>query len=129
MFIAVSQIIILVTGISICMFALWGIYAPHKLMEWFKGMAGNDWIIYPAVIVRLILGVALIVAASSSQLPLVFLILGWVAIIAGIAIAFMGTERLREFIYWLIERLSATSIRLWLLFALVFGGALIYGVS
>lgn len=129
MVVTVSQIIVLITGIAVCMFAAWGIYAPQKLVRWMKGMMNAEWIIYFAVIVRLLLGVALIIVAPGSGFPLVFLILGWVAIVAGVAIAFMGRKRLRRFVNWWFERFSPQGIRLWLLFALAFGGFLIYGVS
>ncbi len=129
MVVTVSQIVVLVAGISLCMFAAWGIYAPKKLLQSVKGMMDADWGIYFAVIVRLMLGVALIITAPGSRFPLVFQIVGWVAIIAGVAAAFIGRERLRRFTNWWFERFSPSGIRLWVLFAMAFGGFLIYGVS
>ena len=129
MVITVSQIVILIMGIIVCMFAAWGFYAPQKLVQLVKGMMGEDWLIVAAVIIRLLLGLALIIAAPGSRFPLIFLILGWAAIVAGVAIAFMGRERLRRFANWWFERFSPSSIRLWLLFAMIFGGFLIYGIS
>ncbi len=129
MVVAVSQIVVLVVGITLCMFAAWGIYAPQRLLRSVKGMMDADWGIYFAVIVRLILGAALIITASGSRFPLVFLIVGWVAIVAGLAAVFIGRERLRRFTNWWFERLSPPSIRLWVLFAMAFGGFLIYGIS
>ena len=129
MVVTVSQIVVLVVGVSLCMFSAWGIYAPKKLLQSVKGMMGADWGIYFAVIVRLMLGVALIITAPGSRFPLVFQIVGWVAIIAGVAAAFIGRERLRRFTNWWFERFSPAGIRLWVLFAMAFGGFLIYGVS
>ncbi len=129
MVVTVSQIVVLVAGISLCMFAAWGIYAPKKLLQSVKGMMDADWGIYFAVIVRLMLGVALIITAPGSRFPLVFQIVGWVAIVAGVAAAFIGRERLRRFTNWWFERFSPPGIRLWVLFAMAFGGFLIYGVS
>ena len=128
MVVTVSQIIVLITGIAVCMFAAWGIYAPQRLLRSVKGMMDADWGIYFAVIVRLILGAALIITASGSRFPLVFLIVGWVAIVAGLAAVFIGRERLRRFVDWWFERFSPLGIRLWLLLAIAFGGFLIYGV-
>ena len=129
MVVTVSQIVVLVAGVSLCMFAAWGIYAPKKLSQSVKGMMDADWGIYFAVIVRLMLGVALIITAPGSRFPLVFQIVGWVAIIAGVAAVFIGIERLRRFTNWWFERFSPPGIRLWVLFAMAFGGFLIYGVS
>jgi len=88
-----------------------------------------DWGIYFAVLVRLALGLALIISAPASRFPSVFPILGWVAIAAGVAAAFLGRDRLRRFVNWWVERFSPPTIRLWVLFAMAFGGFLIYGVS
>ena len=111
------------------MFVAWGLYAPQKLLQSVKGMMDADWEIHIAVIVRLILGVSLIITASGFQFPLGFLIVGWVAIVAGVSVVFMGRERLRKFTNWWFDRFSPQAIRLWLLFAMAFGGFLIYGVS
>ncbi len=129
MVVTVSQIVVLVAGVSLCMFAAWGIYAPKKLLQSVKGMMDADWGIYFAIIVRLMLGIALIISAPDSRFPLVFQIVGWVAIIAGVAAAFIGRERLRRFTNWWFERFSPPGIRVWVLFAMAFGGFLIYGVS
>lgn len=129
MLITVSLIVVLNMGIAICIFAAWGMYAPQRLMQLVKSVMDKEWIIYVAVIVRLLLGLALIIAAPGSRFPLIFLILGWVAIVAGVTIAFMGRERLRRLANWLFKRFSPLGIRLWLLFAMVFGGFLIYGIS
>ena len=67
MAVTVSQIVVLVAGISLCVFASWGIYAPQRLLQSVKGMMGADWGIYFAIIVRLILGVALIITAPGSR--------------------------------------------------------------
>ena len=111
----VSQVVVLLAGISLCMAAVWGFYAPERLSQWVKATMAADWGIYMAVIVRLMLGVALIIAAPASRFPLVFLIVGWIAIVAGVAVAFIGRERLRRFMDWFLERFSPPLIRLWLL--------------
>lgn len=129
MVVTVSQIIVLIAGISLCLLAAWGIYAPQRLLQSVKGMMDTDWGIYFAVIVRLILGVVLIITASDSRFPTVFLIVAWIAIVAGVAAVFIGREGLRRFTNWWFVRFSPSGIRLWLLFAMAFGGFLIYGVS
>ena len=129
MLVTASQIVVLLSGISICGLAASGIFAPQKFLQLVKGMMDADWIVYFAVIVRLALGVALIIIAPGSRFPFVFLIVGWIAIAAAMAAAFIGRERLRRFANWWIERFSPAGIRLWVLVAMAFGGFLIYGVT
>ncbi len=128
MLVYISQIAVLVAGVAACIVAGWGIYAPKKLVRWMTGMMDEDGLIYYAVIARVVFGLALIIAAPHSQFPMAFLILGWVAIVAAVAIAIVGRTRLRRFINWCFERITPLMIRLWLVFAIAFGGFLIYGV-
>ncbi len=129
MIVTIFDSVILIMGIAICVFAIWGIQAPQKLAQWVIGMMEKDGAIYLAVAVRILLGLALIFAAQESRFPLVFLILGWIVIAAAFAAAFMGHERLRRLVHWWFEQFSPTGIRVWLLFAIAFGGFLIYGVA
>ena len=86
----------------------------------------EKWGIYFGVIVRLVLGAALIIAAPNSLFPFVFRVLGWIAILAALALIIIGRKNTRKLIAW-FEQLSTPVIRLWLLFGMAFGGFLIYG--
>ena len=128
MVIFVSQIIVLLIGVTVIVLAGWGIFAPEKLMTFVASAMDKYWGIYIAVIVRLVLGSALIFVAPASLFPIVFQVFGVIAIVAAIALVLMGRERIRRFIAWWFERFSAPMVRLWLLFAMAFGGFLVYGV-
>ena len=128
MVIFVSQIIVLVIGVTVIVLAGWGMFAPGKLMMLVTSVMDQHRGIYIAVTVRLVLGVALISVAPASLFPIVFQVLGLLAIVAAVALAVAGRERLRRFIVWWSERFSASIIRLWLLFGLAFGAFLVYGV-
>jgi hypothetical protein len=121
------ELIIVVMGILVCVYSGWGIFAPQRLMQMVSGVMAKDWGIHAAVAVRLLLGSALIIAAPASRFPLIFQILGWVAIAAAVVLALMGRDRLRRFVSW-FERISPLMMRVWLVFGLAFGGFLIYGV-
>ena len=129
MVIFVSQISLLVIGVTIIVLAGWGIFAPEKLMTFVTSTMDKSWGIYIAVIVRLVLGSALIIVAPASLFPIAFQALGVIAIVAAFALLLMGRERMRRFLAWFSERFSTPIIRLWLLFGVAFGGFLVYGVS
>ncbi len=128
MVIFVSQIIVLVIGVTIIVLAGWGVFAPEKLMAFVTSAMDKYWGIYIAVIVRLVLGSALIVVAPTSHFPIVFQAVGVIAILAAITLVLMGRERIQRFVVWWSERFSARIVRLWLLFGMAFGGFLVYGV-
>ncbi len=124
---AASQIAVLALGVVICAISLWAMVVPIKLMKLVSGVMDKDWGIYFAVIVRLLLGAALIIAGPGSRFPALFEIVGGIAIFAAVVIAIMGRERLRKFIGW-FDRLSPAMIRTWLLFGIAFGAFLVYGI-
>lgn len=128
MVIYISQIIVLVFGVTIFVAAGRWIFAPEKLVTFVTSAMDQYWGIYIAVIVRLVLGAALIGVAPASLFPIVFQVLGSITIVAAVAVALMGRERIRRFIVWFSERFSTPIIRLWLLFGLAFAAFLVYGV-
>jgi hypothetical protein len=128
MLVLTSKITVLVIGVTVLVLAGWGIFVPEKLRTWVSSTMDKHWGIYIAVIVRLVLGSALIVVAPASRFPVVFQVLGLLTIVVAIVVALMGRERIRRFLAWFSERFSAPVIRLWLLFGMAFAGFLVYGV-
>ena len=80
-----------------------------------------------AVVARLILGSVLILVAPDTRFPLLFQVIGWLAVVGAIALLVIGKERIGRLIGWLLER-SDVLIRVWLVFGLAFAAFLIYGV-
>jgi len=122
-----SQIIVLALGAIVCALSAWGLFAPDKILKLVNGVMDKDWGIHAAVVARLLLGAALIIAAPESRFPLIFEILGWIAVAAAAGILFMGRERLRKFVAWFAQ-FSQAMIRVWLLFGIAFGAFLVYGI-
>jgi len=121
----ISKVIIFLFGAATCIVCALGIYAPNRLIEAVKSIWGKRWGIYAAVIVRLLLGTLLIIAAPDSRFPVVFKALGWLSIIAAILIPSLGRTRLDRLINW-FTALPSSLVRFWLLFGIEFGGFLIY---
>ena len=124
----ISQIVVLALGAIICTLSLWGFIAPEKLWKMINGVMEKDWAIHIAVIMRLLLGAALIIAAPQSRFPVAMEVLGWIAIVAAIAILFMGRDRMKKFIAW-FQRMTNTMVRVWLVFGIAFGAFLVYAVT
>lgn len=124
---AASQLVVLAFGVVVCALSLWGSVAPARMMTLVYGVLDKDWGIHLAVIIRLLLGTALIIAAPASRFPRIFEILGWITVVAAIGIVLMGRARLRRFVGW-FQRLSPAMIRTWLLFGIAFGAFLVYGI-
>ena len=81
-----------------------------------------------AVIVRLLLGIALIIAAPASKFPVALTALGWLAIIAAIFIGAIGRARFSKLMTWVLG-IPTNLGRVSGIFTILFGGFLVYAVS
>ena len=80
-----------------------------------------------AVVVRIILGVALIMCATESKYPTAILILGWITIVAAFVLGIMGRNNFRRLMSWALN-LSHFFGRIGGFLAFLFGGFLIHAV-
>ncbi|NNE45608.1 MAG: hypothetical protein HKN37_02990 [Rhodothermales bacterium] len=119
--------LVLVFAIAIGSACIISLYSPDRLMRFVQTEWDKPWAMYVAVVVRLILGAALIYAAPASRFPGVFTALGGIAIVAAIAIPVVGRERFGAVLDWFAER-PPLFVRLWLLFGLHFCVFLVYGL-
>lgn len=122
------SLIVTLFGIVIAALGIAGLIRPGSLI----GFVSAAWRLraglYLAIVLRLVLGVALIGAASSSRFPDALGILGVISIIGALVASSLGFERLRAFVQWWAARPSGF-VRAWGLVAAGFGGFLVYSVS
>lgn len=127
MIVSVSQVIVVVIGVLVAVLSAWGLGAPDKLIGIVRSVMERPSGMVLAVGVRVILGVALIIAATAAKFPVVFGYLGWIAIVAAAVLPFIGRQRMTRLIDWFANK-SATIVRTWLVFGFLFGVFLIYAV-
>ena len=80
-----------------------------------------------AVIVRIIIGVALIMCAAESKYPAAILILGWVSIVAASVFGIIGRTNFKRLMSWALS-VAPSFGRIGGLLAILFGGFLLYAV-
>ena len=81
-----------------------------------------------AVVVRIILGVALVMAAAGSKYPTVIYILGWVSIAAAVILGMMGRTNFKRLMSWALG-LAPSFGRMGGLVAILFGVFLIHALA
>jgi len=118
--------IIALFGLLVCLGCIVGIAATPVFLRITQAAMARPGILYFAVGIRLLLGIALIVAAPDSLFPLLFRIFGVVAIVAALALPIMGIERIRKLVGW-FAALPPLALRLWLVVGFAFGAFLVYG--
>lgn len=80
-----------------------------------------------AVVVRLILGIALITYAAESKFPFFLQLIGWLSLTAAIILGVIGRSRFKGLIEWAL-RLSSSLGHFAGLLAVLIGALLIYAV-
>ena len=80
-----------------------------------------------AVVVRIIIGVALIMCAAESKYPTAILILGWISIVAASVLGIMGRTNFMRLMSWALS-FAPSFVRIGGFLAILFGGFLIHAV-
>ena len=117
---------IIVAGIGVfgVLIGMVGLLAPQRFRALFDFTTSQTRFL-AAVVVRLVVGALLWIAADELRLPQVMRIIGAISIVAAVGILFMGRERLDRLIDWWLSRPDGL-LRLSAMFAATFGGFLIY---
>ena len=124
---AAAQIVVAIFGLLISLASLWGIFATAPLLAAVRGVMDKPWGMPFAILVRIALGVALLLAASASKFPVLFNWLGVLTLIAAVALPVIGRARMLSLLEWFQSR-PPLVIRLWLVCGMLFGVFMLYGV-
>jgi DMSO reductase anchor subunit len=116
-FVSAVGTLIFIIGISF-------LVSPSRLKNYFYPLIEKDWL-YVATLLRVVIGIIFLFAAGSTRFPTFVMIVGVISILTGVIIPFFGTDRMRAFVRWWIERSNAV-LRLWALVTSVFGIILIW---
>ena len=81
-----------------------------------------------AVVVRIILGAALIICAAESKYPTAILLLGWISIVAAAVLGIIGRTNFKRLMSWALN-VAPSFGRLGGLLAILFGGFLIHAIT
>ncbi len=119
--------IILLFGIMIAILGAMIIIKPDSIYNLIRNNSESISIHIIAVVVRLILGIALITYADSSKYPLALKIIGWLSISAAIILGAIGRTRFKGLLAWALSFTSSFG-RVGGVLTLLFGSFLIYAV-
>jgi hypothetical protein len=100
---------------------------PKQFTDALLRHARATWLHVLAAGTRIAIGLALVLYAEQSGFPRTLTILGWFAIAAGAMLALVPPSKFERLIRWSLERFGKFN-RVAALFAVIFGGFLIYAV-
>ena len=81
-----------------------------------------------AVVIRFLFGLLLLAVADQSSLPMALKILGWVSLIAALALALIGRNNFRRLMAWALG-FPKQYRRMGGLLAMILGGFIIYALA
>lgn len=119
--------LILFFGVLILLSGAMILLNPDPVFGLFRRHGESSGFHVMAVVVRLILGIALVRYAAESKYPLALQILGWLSLVAAMVLAVMGRTRFKRLLTWALSFTSPLA-RIAGFFGMVFGGFLIYAV-
>ena len=122
------QLIIMAFGALLLAAGFILLFKPGAILGFLDRNKESPGIHVLGVVVRLILGAALIVYSANSPFPLTFEVLGWITVAAGVVLALMGRSNFKKLMSWAMgfgERFG----RFAGLVAMLFGGFLVYSVT
>ncbi len=111
-------------GVLIVFACAYGIANPQgllRLVDRFAGVGGY----LVAIVVRLVLGAAAILAAPASLLPVFLYIVGGISLLAALALMLMGRRGFERLIRW-VAGWESRLLRAGLVLGMLFGVALIW---
>ena len=119
--------LIILFGVFIVVTALIMLIRPALFLDHMQRYSHTASMHAMAVVVRVILGIALILYAEHSKFPLVFEIIGWLSVIAAAIFAVIPHKRFTNLINWVVKRFTPYA-RVGASVGILFGAFLIYAV-
>jgi hypothetical protein len=116
----------LLVALFLALIGLTGVLAPDRFMticQYSVTPAG----VYVAAALRIGIGLVLALVAPLSRAPKTLRIFGVIAVLAGVATLFLGTERAQAILEWWPAQ-GPACIRLWAVLPLVLGGFIAYAL-
>lgn len=113
-------------GLFLLALGVVGVMSPQQLLALVTRVQSQMGL-YVIAGVRLLLGVALLLTASSSRAPLYLQVLGGVSILSGLVTPFFGVRRFEAILDWWRRR-APWVVRLWSVLVLFLGASLVWAV-
>ena len=119
--------IVLLFGVLILLGSVTLIVNPKYILGIFANYGDTPGLHIFAIIVRIILGIALVIAAADSKYPIALQILGWLTLIVVLVLSAMGRKRFKSLIKWSLG-INPSIQRVMGFFGILFGSLLFHAV-
>ncbi|NND16147.1 MAG: hypothetical protein HKN89_07460 [Eudoraea sp.] len=119
--------IVYLFGILMIIASIFLLVDENIILDYINSNKESSWLYFFAVVIRLVLGVALLRTATASKFPLVFKIIGYIALAAAIIFLLIGHEQFQHVLGSLLPYFENTG-RWVSIPVLAFGAFIIYAL-
>lgn len=119
--------VIILLGSLITVMGLLMAVRPSHVLAYLQDHADRKELHASAIVVRLVLGIALVSYAEKSKFPVTLHVIGWILIVAAIILLLIGRERMKRLIHW-ATTFARPFASLAGIAAILLGGFLVYSV-
>ena len=121
-------IIVMIAGGMVLLSAFCALF-PQKLINGMPYLANSKLARYGDLTIRLFLGISLIFSSESAIFPSVFTIVGYLSLMAIIAIIFLGTTKVEAIVNYITDILPIWSVRIVCVFSVILFAFLIHNIG
>jgi len=126
MLIVIAKWIAVSFGIFIILCGFLMLFAPKKANEYLRKFGSTNFINYTELFIRIIIGVAIILASDVSKIPDICRIFGWFLVVTALILCCVPRRIHHQFSLNAAETLKPFYFRLISPFSFLFGGFIIY---
>ena len=102
---------------------------PQKLILGMPHLANSKLARYSDITIRMFLGISLVLSAETAIIPLIFTALGYLSMVAALAIPVLGTSKVEFIIKYITDILPVWTVRLVCVFSIFLFAFLIYNIG
>jgi hypothetical protein len=124
---SIAPVFIILTGLYFLVLGATSLVAPHKAEAFLMGFVGTSLLHYAELVVRLLVGGAMILHSSQMLMPEVFRIFGWVLVITTAGLCLVPWRQHQRFAQWSVPQ-ATRFLPLIGITSLVMGGAILTSV-
>jgi uncharacterized membrane protein YfcA len=125
---SISKATVILFGAYIIIAGFIMLFAPQKARATLRKAGSTNLINYTEITVRLVIGVAIVLCADVSRVPLVFTIFGWFIIVTSLMLLLVPRKLHHAFSMRSADILKPFYFQIIAPFAFLFGGSIIYNL-
>ena len=123
------QLIIVMIAFGMVLLSAFCVIFPQKLIHGMPHLVNSKLAKYSDITIRIFLGISLVLSAETAIFPLLFTILGYLSLVAVIAIIVLGTSKLEAIIKYITDILPVWAVRLVCAFSVFLFAFLIHNIG